>query len=210
MKIEMKRVIDGVEYKAVKKNYDPCEGCVGYFSRNHLCKILQDDCKSKIWIKVDTEETQNKDCNMNQTNKSPKPHKHAEAMKLYAEDAATTDKPWELWEYRSGTYGDEEDWFDLENNPIWTKNSCYRRKAVKPKTININGYEVPEPYRGSIGIGSKYYVADITNGSDNKVLAHFLDNFEYEESLMKKGLIHLTQEAAQKHLQALLSFTRKE
>ena len=69
MEIEMKRVIDGVVYEAVKKNYDTCNGCIGYFSRNHLCKILQNDCKSKIWIKVDTKETQNGDCNTIESNK---------------------------------------------------------------------------------------------------------------------------------------------
>lgn len=205
MEIEMKRVINGVEYEAVE-TAKSCKGCAGYDSIR-LCKKLRDDCNYKIWIKVDTEETQNKTCNMNQTDKILKPHNHAEAMKLYAEDAATTDKPWELWEF---SYKEESHWYPLSNHLKWDSNYNYRRKAVKSKTININGYEVPEPYRGSIGIGSKYYVAATTNRSDSVVPAHSWDNFQYEEDLMKKGLLHLTQEAAQKHLEALLSFTRKE
>lgn len=207
----MKRVVDGVEYKAVEIKQDSCAGCDGNKPENYsMCLNFRKDCRNKIWIKVDDEETQNKACNMNQTDKTLKAHKHAEAMKLYAEDAATTDKPWELWEHLYGTYGDEEDWCDLENNPTWSENRCYRRKVVKPKTININGYEVPKPYRGSIGIGSKYYVADTTNRSDSVVPAHSWAYLNYEKDLMKKGLIHLTQEAAQKHVEALFSFTRKD
>lgn len=205
MEIEMKRVINGVEYEAVE-TANVCKGCAGYDSIR-LCKKLRDDCHYKIWIKVDTEETQNKACNMNQTDKILKPHKHAEAMKLYAEDAATTDKPWELWEYHYGTYGDEEDWRDLENNPKWNSNYNYRRKAVKPKTININGYEVPEPLQNAPKGGTMYWYP---NTSDTHVsCSHYYSGYQYHVDRLVNGLVHMTEEAAQKHLEALLSFTRK-
>lgn len=205
MEIEMKRVINGVEYEAVE-TANACKGCAGYDSIR-LCKKLRDDCHYKIWIKVDTEETQNKACNMNQTDKILKPHKHAEAMKLYAEDAATTDKPWELWEYHYGTYGDEEDWRDLENNPKWNSNYNYRRKAVKPKTININGYEVPEPLQNAPEDGTVYWYPIIDNFDVS--CSPYYCHYQTDINRLKNGLVHLTQEAAQKHLEALLSFTRK-
>ena len=42
------------------------------------------------------------------------PHPHAASMKLYAEDAAETDKPWERWE--AGTQVGP--WLKLSRNPL--------------------------------------------------------------------------------------------
>lgn len=53
-------------------------------------------------------------------------HIHAENMRLYAEDATKTDKPWELWEFIS--FG-MEDWQTLNSNPTWGFATEYRRKV---------------------------------------------------------------------------------
>ena len=65
-------------------------------------------------------------------------HIHAELMAQYAEDAKTTDKPWELWEYntpnfRSYKTGWEPIAFLACNN--------YRRK---PNTKLVHGVEIPD------------------------------------------------------------------
>ena len=52
-------------------------------------------------------------------------HIHAKSMMLYAEDAAKTAKPWELWEFIS--FG-MEDWQTLDSNPNWGFATDYRRK----------------------------------------------------------------------------------
>ena len=145
---------------------------------------------------------------MIESDKPSNAHKHAEAMKLYAEDAATTDNLWKLREYIYGLYGDEEDWRDLENNPTWAKNRCYRRKAVKPKTIDINGYEVPEPLQKAPEGGTMYWYP---NTSDTHVsCSYYYSQYQYHIDRLVNGLVHLTQESAQEHLDALLSFTRKK
>lgn len=199
----MKRVIDGVEYEAVDTEY-ACEGCAGHDSIR-LCKKLREDCHTKIWIKVDTKETQNYYCNMIESYKPSNAHKHAEAMKLYAEDAATTDKPWELWEFN---HKKECSWYALIDHPEWDFNHNYRRKEVKPKTININGYEVPEPLQNAPEGGTMYWYP---NTSDTHVAySHYYSYYQYHVDRLVNGLVHLTQEAAQKHLDALLSFTRKQ
>ena len=54
-------------------------------------------------------------------------HIHAENMMLYAEDAAETAKPWELWEFIS--FG-MEDWQSLDSNPNWGFATEYRRKKM--------------------------------------------------------------------------------
>jgi hypothetical protein len=55
-------------------------------------------------------------------------HKHAELMAQYAQDAMTTDKPWELWEARAHP---NRDWFVMKGDPCWSVDFDYRRK---PKT----------------------------------------------------------------------------
>ena len=84
---------------------------------------------------------------------------------------------------------------------------CLLDWEVKPKTININGYEVPEPIRVRPRKGELYYIPYLT---DSKVQA-----FKFAESIttsrwLKEGLLHKTKEAAELHLEALLSFTKHE
>ena len=62
-------------------------------------------------------------------------HPHAENMRLYAEDAAETDKPWERWEGRSPVI----DWIPLTGNPPWNEVAEYRRKP-KPLEMWANLY----------------------------------------------------------------------
>ena len=66
-------------------------------------------------------------------------HIHAAAMAEYAKDAAETDKPWERWEF---SYKNQE-YSSLQSQPLWYAGNKYRRK---PKSILINGYEVPESF----------------------------------------------------------------
>jgi hypothetical protein len=51
-------------------------------------------------------------------------HIHAESMKLYAEDAAETERPWSRWEVFSIT---RCKWIPLDSNPQWAKAHKYRR-----------------------------------------------------------------------------------
>ena len=66
-------------------------------------------------------------------------HKHAELMAQYAQDALTTDKPWESWEFKSfhGT------WLSLKSNPRWHTDQQYRRRP-KQHTIVLNTEQLKE------------------------------------------------------------------
>jgi hypothetical protein len=55
------------------------------------------------------------------------PHKHAELMLEYAQDAAKTSEPWKLWESKF----DCDDWETLGSNPTWLKSFEYRRKKLR-------------------------------------------------------------------------------
>ncbi len=67
-------------------------------------------------------------------------HVHADLMALYAEDAKTTDKPWELWQIKVD-FTDGHKWVSLKSEFHFKAGCEYRRK---PKTHTVNGVEVPD------------------------------------------------------------------
>lgn len=79
-------------------------------------------------------------------------HAHAESMALYAEDAKTTDKPWELWQVKDK----DGVWWPCTHHPIWGAATEYRRK---PKTHTVNGVEVPD-LRFEPKNGEEYWFPD--------------------------------------------------
>ena len=125
-------------------------------------------------------------------------HIHAAAMAEYAKDAAETDKPWERWEVSfSGGFT------SVTGHPNWSVNHEYRRK---PKVILINGHEVPEPHRTPLKDGEEYWTLSLARG---KTGLRWGDDVN-DNSYLKNGFIHLTKEAAEKHFNALKSFTAQK
>ena len=127
-------------------------------------------------------------------------HIHAELMMEYAKDAMETAEPWLRWEHYSTS---SQCWKPFSFvGPDWNFDSKYRRKQM---TININGHEVPEPYRGEMADGERYYVVSL-NGESQHADERWYDEY-YSNKSMERGLVHLNKEAAIAHTQALLSFT---
>ena len=124
-------------------------------------------------------------------------HVHAHLMALYAQDAAETDKPWERWEILTNY----DEWEGLSANPLWCDRNDYRRK---PKTININGFEVPEPFRAPPETEQEYWLVDPANET---CYPYHWENTSCELLWLRAGLVHPTKEAAELHRKALLSFT---
>lgn len=125
-------------------------------------------------------------------------HVHAKLMALYAQDAAETETPWKRWEIKAPK---STKWEPACETPSWSQFCEYRRK---PKTININGFDVPEPYRGSLEPFEKYWVIAV---SSRCAIFNSWCGSELEQYWLKAGLIHLTKEATELHRRALLSFT---
>lgn len=125
-------------------------------------------------------------------------HIHAELMMEYAKDAMETDKPWLRWEYNRDGRWIVCDW----GFPSWHEKGEYRRK---PQTVNINGYEVPEPYRGEMRYGQFYYIPNLDSSELYNTLIWYKD--ACDQKVIERGLLHLSKEAAIKHAEALLSFT---
>lgn len=136
-------------------------------------------------------------------------HIHAETIMEYAKDALETDRPWEQWEVRqffkdSGSifYGG---WRDCAPSDMTFPNDYeYRRK---PRTININGHEVPEPVREPLECGTEYFIPIIRER--RFAIDFYWTDEKTDKRFLERGLIHLTEEAAIAHARALLSFTAK-
>jgi hypothetical protein len=122
-------------------------------------------------------------------------HVHAELMALYAQDAMETDKPWERWELKD-TY--QTHWTACKPHICFDDSLQYRRK---PRTIKVNGFDVPEPMRGIEQSQNVWWASP-----DEECFAAELDFYRgspWRERLLSRGLIHSTKEAAAKHAMAM-------
>lgn len=92
----------------------------------------------------------------------------------------------------------------------WIADRLYRpdELRIKPDTITINGREVPAPVSEALKRRQPYWLATplVASGATE----YHWDDTTAEFRWLKHGLIHLTEEAARAHAEALLSFTRRE
>lgn len=97
----------------------------------------------------------------------------------------------EPWPVRVDEYGgmDVDDW------------------TFKFSTITINGIDVPAPEVVPPAVGTLYWRPYLFN--EWKVTCGRWYNDEQDNLALARGLVHLTEEAAIKHSEALLSFTTK-
>src|SRR6478735_3462310 len=87
---------------------------------------------------------------------SPVGHPHALLMMEYAKDCLSQRYP-TGWQFRLGP---NEVWADFKGAqaPMWVESIQYRRK---PKTILINGIEVPEPLRVAPNKGTQMWYVGV-------------------------------------------------
>lgn len=94
-----------------------------------------------------------------------------------------------------------------------TTTNCWRTKRdtnfqsgvkyrVKPRTIKVNGFNVPEPMRDGLAIGDTYWIVYPSNKD-------MYDSFKWagdETDVMRlsRGICHTTKEAAIAHVKAML------
>jgi hypothetical protein len=90
-----------------------------------------------------------------------------------------------------------------DSSPIG--NLCLHNWELQPKVININGYEVPEPVRKPLQNGTTYHTVSMSGALC--IDSYIWSGDSYDRNHLDHGLIHLTEEAAELHRAALLSFT---
>jgi hypothetical protein len=131
-------------------------------------------------------------------------HPHAKLAQEYWKEAETDAEAWKNWEHAlRGSEG--KAWLPCLEHPCFAHKRRYRRK---PRTIIINGHEVPEPLRVKPEIGSVYYVACVSSGSESWFCVKWFHD-EIDNTRFDAGMCHATKEAAIAHAKALLSFTQK-
>ena len=95
----------------------------------------------------------------------------------------------------------------VERYPIWSQYVQHRFKPAEPKYIVVNGIRVPEPVRERLEDRQLYWLADPTQHCTYSGLWTATTTELYWLSL---GLIHLTKEAAQTHIDAMLLPSRTD
>jgi len=104
---------------------------------------------------------------------------------------------------------DQENWRDVRDQDSFLSAFDNRdnKFRIAPKTIKINGHEVPEPYKEELEYGTEYFYPCISypDGYGSFCWNGYDKNFYH----LNAGIVHLTKEAAIKHAEALLSFTKE-
>ena len=78
----------------------------------------------------------------------------------------------------------------------------YRIKPEAPKTIKVNGFDVPEPMREAPAYDTGYYLA-IPHDANYYGYMVWCDD-EYDARWLSRGMLHSTKEAAVAHAKAML------
>ena len=73
----------------------------------------------------------------------------------------------------------------------------------------INGIEIPHPETDKPTEGTRFFRPSLTNSLEFYKDSVW-DSHKFNNLLLKRGLVHLTKEAAIAHSKALLSFTTKD
>lgn len=99
-----------------------------------------------------------------------------------------------------------DEWL-ISHDPVWRDYLLYRFKPAEPKYIVVNGIQVPEPVRERLKAGQPYWLVDPSN--ETPIVLNWHDNSQTKQWL-SLGLIHLTREAAQTHIDAMLLPSRSD
>ena len=137
------------------------------------------------------------------TFKPIKGHPHAELMKQYAEESLKDAEAWRHWEFNV-----KGEWWGCINMPEWDPRITYRRR---PRTITINGNQVPEPLRVAPEVGTLYYVANLLHAAlQNDPKPRTWNGSSTDFAALRAGIVHLLKYNAAQHSTALLSFTQEK
>ncbi|WP_340611110.1 hypothetical protein [Xenorhabdus bharatensis] len=129
-------------------------------------------------------------------------HIHADLISEYARLSHITDRPWEYFEVdRNNEIGWRPCSSDIGFNPGFK----YR---LKPRTIKIGEYDVPEPVRERLSDNDVYYSPTVEQGSGSFSRYTWHGDL-FDIRALSNGLIHLDRESAELHAKALISLTQQ-
>lgn len=102
-------------------------------------------------------------------------------------------------------YVEQHGWIDCEEATCYVKGCKFR---IKPRTIIVNGFEVPEPMRVAPYFNTEYYLAAQT--TDAFVAQFKWSGVGVDKLWLSRGLCHSTKEAAIAHAKAMLGISPDE
>ncbi|NHB87169.1 hypothetical protein C5471_05365 [Photorhabdus tasmaniensis] len=130
-----------------------------------------------------------------------KKHVHAQLMMQYAQDAMKSDEPWKRWERFHAV-----SWEQCKHSPAWNTKFKYRRK---PEIITVGSVSFLKPISEAPALNTLCYVVAIrSNINIHSITWH--NGSPMFRNFLKQGLIHLTEDAAQQHLEALIKINKGE
>lgn len=103
------------------------------------------------------------------------------------------------------TYGD---WADIRDSYAMLCMGVNCELRIKPRTIKIGEYEVPEPLREEPPIGTMVYSASAV-GLDYYGCTTWGDE-DWQVDLLNRGVFHLDMDSAILHAKALISLSEKK
>lgn len=126
------------------------------------------------------------------------PHPHQQLMQQYAEDAATCEHPWKIWQWK-----DQYGWNALEDTPRWNRRIQFRTKP-RAKEIEINGttisVEILNPE--DIKMGTPYYIPSLSNPLSP--LSYRWENVIFDLNALRRGCLFINREDAISYAKALI------
>lgn len=129
---------------------------------------------------------------------------HAALIDEYCKDWKANSSPWKDWQYQAPHWKGGS-WDDCSGHPGFDPDYKYRRK---PKTININGFDVPMPISVKPEIGQTFYWINLE-------YVNFYESTQWNGSppdiiVFERNICHLDANSVIIHAKALLSFTGKQ
>lgn len=95
----------------------------------------------------------------------------------------------------------------ITTDPDWKFNFQHVIYEICPRTILVNGIEVPEPVRAlNSGVRQEFFV--VSFGHENGVSRQRFDDTSWENKCLNEGVVHLTESAARQHYEALIAPSR--
>jgi len=129
-------------------------------------------------------------------------HKHAEFLRALADGV-----PLEAFIATRDTWLAEDSPKDHNISDIYMLPERWQVRR-KPKTIDINGFAVPEPVREPLTLEQGYFMPNIH--THTMPCEYMWGGGVFDTHALKSGMIHLNKEAAVTHGRALRSFTEVE
>lgn len=125
-------------------------------------------------------------------------HPHTESIKLFAHQSLKSQTPWVFWEH---SLDNGKTWVPCAGSPVWNETTLYRQREPR---IRIGNMMVNQPIDTPPEIGTTIFVTDITSPFMCYRTQWTGTYSNSNNEMLKRGLVHLTQESAIEHSKALI------